>query len=265
MGCAKEIQFSNAEKCRRWRLLKKWTAYRQPQDDHQRALIERIVTAQVVLERLRFLQDEDCAENRLAARNWIEAHPEDRDRLEAMATTGLTVEIMRFSVRHESHWSRVLFQSLDALDAAQKAASEVASDVGWVGTQLPPMETPPPLCAPQEGWVQTQPTRPEARDAAQCALPAPEKRTEELPTPGFMVIDADGQRHAAQCSIQATEEIAQEAPAQEVTTEAAAQNGFAVVVDGDHLAPARRSKWRPNPDLRPDCRAGSGARRPCWR
>ncbi len=82
MDCApKRCQFSNAEKCRRWRLLKKWTAYRQPQDDHQRALIERIVTAQVVLERLRFLQEEACAENRLAALNWIEAHPEDRDRL----------------------------------------------------------------------------------------------------------------------------------------------------------------------------------------
>ncbi len=71
------------------------------------------------------MQEEDCAENRLAARNWIEAHPEDRDRLEAMATTGLTVEIMRFSVRHESHWSRVLFQALEALDAAQVQCAQI--------------------------------------------------------------------------------------------------------------------------------------------
>ncbi len=79
----------------------------------------------MVLERLRFLQEEACAENRLAALNWIEAHPEDRDRLEAMATVGLTVELMRFSVRHESHWSRVMFQSLEALDAAQAMRAQI--------------------------------------------------------------------------------------------------------------------------------------------
>ncbi len=193
---AQEIPFSNAEKCRRWRLLRKWTAYRQPQDDHQRALIERIVTAQVVLERLRFMQEEDCAENRLAARNWIEEHPEDRDRLEAMATTGLTVAIMRFSVRHESHWSRVLFQALEALDAAQAQCAQIPTK------HLPPQG----LTAENEDHEEP---------LAKCPIKATEETAEEVPEQEvaaepavpdrFAVVASDEEKNAAQDPFKAPE------------------------------------------------------------
>ncbi len=184
-------------------LLKKWTAYRQPQDECQRALIERIVTAQVVLERLRFMQEEACAENRLAALNWIETHPEDRDRLEAMATVGLTVEIMRFSVRHESHWSRVLFQSLYALDAAQEvggvqyvfrvspsdvspfcvaaavSAAPEGNQPGAAETAAATQKSPENQPSETRNTYQTQPTKQppgqEALDAAQCRASGPRK------------------------------------------------------------------------------------------
>ncbi len=49
---AQDMRLSNAEKCRRWRMVQKWIEFQPPHDDIERALIEQIATARIVLQRI---------------------------------------------------------------------------------------------------------------------------------------------------------------------------------------------------------------------